>query len=72
MAREECNILDRLEGKEKRICDKGCEYFRFPHRITACVLSEVFSVRKGEECYIYEDKNKIRPRTIIKNIRRIR
>lgn len=58
MAREECNILDRKEGKKLRICDEGCEYWKFPHLETACVLSEVFSVKKGEGCYIYKEKQK--------------
>lgn len=56
MAKEECNKLDRLEGKQKRLCDKGCKYFSFHHLDRACVLSEVYSVEQGQCCYIYEAK----------------
>ncbi len=56
MAKEECNKLDRLEGKQKRICDQGCKNYMFDHLDTACVLSEVYSVKKGEGCYIYQIK----------------
>ena len=57
MAHELCNKLDKLEGKEKKTCDGGCEHYRFPHLKTACVLSEVYSVPKGEGCYIYKEKH---------------
>ena len=50
------NKLDKAEGKKQRLCDAGCKYWRFPHLDTACVLSEVYSVRKNMPCYIYEDK----------------
>lgn len=56
MAKEICNILDRAEGKQSRMCDPGCKNYRFDHLETACVLSEVFSVKKGAPCYIYEPK----------------
>jgi len=56
MADERCNKLDRLEGKVKRNCDKNCKNFKFPHLDTACVLSEVYSVKQNEGCYIYEEK----------------
>lgn len=59
MADKRCDRIDLLEGKKKRACDKGCKNFFFPHLATACVLSEVYSVRKGEGCYIYEDKGEI-------------
>ena len=55
MANKICNKLDRLEGKKKTPCDAGCKYYKFSHLDTACVLSDVFSVKKGEDCYIYED-----------------
>ena len=56
MAQEICNWFDMLEGRKKRTCDSGCKNFRFPNLETACVLSEVYSVKKGEGCYIYEPK----------------
>ena len=58
MANEKCNHLDRLEGKEKKVCNSGCKNFYFPNLPTACVLSEVYSVKQGEGCYIYETKRK--------------
>jgi uncharacterized protein YutD len=54
MANGICNKLDKLEGKIKITCDAGCKYFKFPHLETACVLSEVYSVKKGGGCYIYD------------------
>ena len=56
MADKRCDILDKAEGKKKRYCDNGCVNFRFPHLDTACVLSEVYSVKQGEGCYIYKEK----------------
>lgn len=56
MAKQICNILDRVEGKQARKCDSGCKNYMFDHLDTACVLSEVYSVRKNEPCYIYEVK----------------
>jgi hypothetical protein len=52
MAHKICEVLDKIEGKIPQTCDDKCEYFKFPHLRRACVLSEVFSVRKGEMCYI--------------------
>ncbi len=51
------NIINRAEGKEKHRCDNTCEYFKFPHLRTACVLSEVFSVPRDELCYEYKELN---------------
>lgn len=56
MARPECDILDRLDGKTATPCDDGCKNYHFPHLDNACVLSEVYSVRKGEPCLIYEPR----------------
>jgi len=56
MANPICNALDRGEGKQSKICDSGCKYYRFDHLDTACVLSEVYSVKKSQPCYIYEFK----------------
>lgn len=50
------NKLNKLEGKEKHNCDKECKYWSFPHLDTACVLSGVFSVKKGCGCYNYVKK----------------
>jgi hypothetical protein len=50
------DLLDRVDGETTKICDKGCECWKFPHLETACVLSEVYSVKKGEPCFIYKEK----------------
>ena len=57
-------LNDLLNKREKRTavkCNKSCEYWKFAHLETACVLSEVFSVRKGNPCFEYKAKciNKI-------------
>ena len=56
-----CILLDRLEGREAIPCDSGCKYWKFPHLDCACVLSDVFSVKKREPCFEYtalvSDKN---------------
>ena len=46
--------MAKIEGREKHVCDSTCTYWRFPHRDRACVLSDVFSVRKGEMCTEYQ------------------
>ena len=46
-------MLAKAEGREKHVCDPSCKYWKFPHLDKACVLSEVFSVRKGELCTEY-------------------
>ncbi len=56
MANEMCNKLAKKVGMRKKRCDKGCEYFKFPHLKNACVLSVVYSVNKGDGCYIYKAK----------------
>lgn len=56
MAHPICDALDRREGKKSTPCNSECENWRFPHLENACVLSEVYSVRKGEPCYIFEQK----------------
>ena len=43
--------LDKSEPKLK--CSKSCKHYRFDHLETPCVLSDVFSVKKGEECAIH-------------------
>ena len=52
--------MDRIAGKKKHVCDESCKYWRFPHLDTACVLSSVFSVRKGEMCAEYTPNMKVR------------
>jgi hypothetical protein len=54
MVKPICDLLDRLEGRESKIRDDGCKNWSFPHLDRACVLSSVFSVRKGEPCFQYE------------------
>ena len=52
------DAFDKAEGKEQVPCTEECDYFNFPHLETACVLSEVFSVKQGELCYIFKKKDK--------------
>ena len=54
MANEICNKLDKAEGKVKKSCNNKCEYFKFPYLEIACCLSEVYSVKKNQGCYIYK------------------
>ncbi len=54
MAHKINDLLNKAEGRTAEVCDSDCKNFRFPHLDNACVLSEVFSVRKGEMCYIKE------------------
>jgi hypothetical protein len=56
MAKEICNILDRLDGKTAKNCDLGCKNYKFDHLDNACILSDVYSVGKNQPCYIYEIK----------------
>lgn len=48
--------INKLEKREKVKCNSTCKYWTFPHLKRACVLSEVFSVNKGEGCYEYKAK----------------
>jgi hypothetical protein len=55
MSSKNINILfGKLEGKEPVKCDNTCKYYKFSHLDVACVLSEVYSVKKGELCYNYK------------------
>ena len=56
MAKPILDLLDRLERKDPKKCNSGCIHYRFDHLERACILSEVYSVKKGEPCYIYEAK----------------
>jgi hypothetical protein len=47
------DAINKAEGREGHTCDDGCKYWKFPHLDTACELSDVFSVNKGELCYEY-------------------
>jgi hypothetical protein len=48
--------LDRTGGVKPRPCGNWCDNYRFPHLNPACVLSDVYSVKKGEPCYNYIEK----------------
>jgi len=48
--------LNKAEGREPVTCNDTCRYWAYPHMSKACILSDVFSVRKGEPCYEYQDK----------------
>ncbi len=49
-------LLDKSEGKQPVNCNEKCKHWGFPHLDTACVLSDVYSVKKGMPCYIFEPK----------------
>jgi hypothetical protein len=51
-------VLSKAEKIKPIQCSEKCEYFKFPHLERACVLSDVFSVLKGELCYSYKLKQK--------------
>jgi len=55
--------LGRTELKIRRAgqfrpCNPECKFWKFPNLDRACVLSEVFSVLKGEPCYEFKKKEK--------------
>jgi len=52
------DLINRREKRKAVVCNESCEYWKFPHLETACVLSEVFSVKKGEPCYEFRPKTK--------------
>jgi len=47
------DLLNRIEKRKAIKCDSDCKYFMFAHLETACVLSDVYSVKKGELCFEY-------------------
>ena len=51
-------LLDKSLRVKKHKCDNSCKYYQiaFEHRDRACVLSDVFSVKKGELCSTHEKK----------------
>jgi len=50
------NFINKIEGRKATACNDTCEYWCFPHLDKACILSDVFSVKKGEPCYEYKPK----------------
>jgi len=48
------DAINVLEGRKPVPCNETCKYWTFPNLDTACVLSEVFSVKKGEPCFEYK------------------
>ncbi len=58
MAHPTAELLNILEGKKGHICDKNCKYYEsnFSHLKCACVLSEVFSVDQGKNCFEYVNR----------------
>ena len=45
------DAINKAEGRKAVPCSEECKYWRFPHLDTACCLSKVYSVKKGELCY---------------------
>lgn len=52
------DLLNRVWKRKTIICSDECRNWKFPHLETACVLSDVFSVKKGEPCYEFKPKEK--------------
>jgi hypothetical protein len=53
-------INEVLDSKSTKIkCDKTCKNYAFEHREVACVLSDVYSVKKNELCGIHSQINVI-------------
>lgn len=48
--------LEEVHGIKKVKCSNKCKYYEtaFEHNEKACVLSDVFSVKKGELCSTFE------------------
>lgn len=51
------DVLNRIEGRRTVPCNDQCRHWKFPHLETACVLSDVFSVKKDVPCFEFEPKN---------------
>ena len=47
------DAINKAEGREAVPCSETCKYWQFPNLDTACVLSPVFSVKKGMPCFEY-------------------
>ena len=56
MAHKINDLLNIIEGKTPVPCTDKCKYWKFPHLDTACELSSVFSVAKGQLCFEFETK----------------
>jgi len=50
------DLINRREKRTAVKCNNTCKYWQFPHLETACVLSEVYSVKQGEPCFEYVEK----------------
>jgi hypothetical protein len=50
------DAINRIEKRKAVPCNSKCKYWKYPHLDTACVLSEVYSVKKYEPCYEFEKK----------------
>lgn len=46
--------LNKLWNGKAVPCNSQCRYWKYPHLDTACILSDVFSVKKGEPCCEFE------------------
>jgi len=57
MAHPMNDLINRAEGREATPCNDQCKYWKFPHLERACVLSDVFSVKKNDPCFEFEQKN---------------
>ncbi len=56
MAHPVNDVINIIEGRQAVPCNEKCKYWRFPHLDTACCLSPVFSVKKGELCYEFNPR----------------
>ncbi len=52
------DAINKQSGKTPVPCTAKCKYWKFPHLDRACVLSDVYSVAKGELCYEFNRKVK--------------
>lgn len=48
--------ISKTLKQEPHKCTDKCKYWAFSHRESACILSDVFSVEKGEMCYEFNKK----------------
>jgi len=49
------DVLNKAAGRMPVPCSDKCEYFRFPHLVRACELSDVYSVAQGVLCYEFKE-----------------
>lgn len=50
--------FSKITGQEAILCNERCKFWRFPNSDRPCVLSDVFSVLRGEPCCKFVDKDK--------------